>query len=883
MMIKKTYYFMAGDPKCLRLAILLLLLTITHTVIAKDNTVLSRLDSQEAIYPQEKIHVVTNRDIYCAGDTIWLRTFVVDAATLDNAGLSKYAYVELRDPFKKVVSRIKLIDRDGVFAGYMPLPEDLPEGNYTLSAYTFFSENQGKDYFFRKPIKILAPYASKYIIESQFIPTGEGEVKGNFKLRAINGDKLNYNVMSWTMPDGKTLEFTDSPKGFSKKFKRNKDEDVVLVKFGDYAKFIAIDYPTESIDIRFYPEGGWLIAGVPCEVAFKATDEYGNGVFVSGIVRDESGDEISTFSTTHNGMGRVGFVPEQGKNYTAEYIGPDGKMHTAEIGSPKPGAASLHYGVSRARSVFSVAGGKGMDLVLVIALRGKGVLATPLSADQPIAINKEELPTGLYQALLVSREDSTVVSERLFFIGADRPMSPQTEISSDSLAITLKSPVGGKADCSIRIALHDKVSTNKSPDVRTQLLLQSELRGRIEDPAYYFDTNEREAERNLDLLMMVNGWSRYNIPDVILGKYIEPTYPLEIGQEISGQVRSRWSGKPMEGVRVYAIAPKADFGTYADTDESGHFYLNGFDFPEGTSFIFRAMNEKGGNEGNYEINQTSYPDSDILALNDKDSAPDIDILQFFRGSRWTLLDEIKVQAFSKETADIFETLAANSKTTDDFNKKGITTLEEAVRDIAGVIIRDGRLYWRNAPVKYYIDGIRHDPISEKNSFHVSSTRREKQKQWDGIGKAGRVMPEPSPNPDFNNVPTLSDVTKLIPFDAIKRIDFIRSGEALILGNDLPGGALMITTKSGDEIAISKQFELKDYIPLGYQKYKEFSSPLLSSEADPYDLQTNTTLLWLPAVRFDESGTEIKLTHTVPSNCDIIIEGISNKGPIYEKY
>ncbi len=95
------------------------------------------------------------------------------------------------------------------------------------------------------------------------------------------------------MSDGTKLEFPDSPRGFSRKFKRAKGEDFVLVKFGDYAKFIPVEYPVETTDISFYPEGGWLIADVPCAIAFKATDENGRGVYASGIVRDSSGSECN--------------------------------------------------------------------------------------------------------------------------------------------------------------------------------------------------------------------------------------------------------------------------------------------------------------------------------------------------------------------------------------------------------------------------------------------------------------------------------------------------------------------------------------------------------------------------------------------------------------
>ena len=846
---------------------------------AKRESALDRIDTQRDMFPQERLHAVTDRDLYCAGDTVWMRVFVTDAASLRQSDLSKYVYAELRSPFNGVTRRVKIMERDGVFAGYVPLAEDMPEGDYTLVAYTAFAENVGQEYFFRKPLRILAPYSARYAVESEFTPAGEGTVKGHFRLRPLGSDRMNYNIMSWTMADGKTLEMPDAAKGFSRKFSRDKGEDVVLVRFGDYEKYIPVEYPVERTDMRFYPEGGWLIAGQRCAVAFKATDEDGRGVPASGVVRDDSGEETARFGTSHCGMGTLSFVPEAGRTYTAEYTGPEGVVRTAEVGAPKPGAAALRYGSTGSRCFFSVAGGEGMDLELVLACRGNGVLASPLSAERPLTVDKKDLATGLYQAMLVSRRDSAVVSERLFFIGADRRQEKVAEIAPDSMAIRLKAPQGEGADCCVRIVGRKAAGDGSRADIRTQMLLQSELRGRIENPAYYFNEGDRETERNLDMLMMVNGWSRYNLPEAILGKYAEPPVPLEIGQEITGQVRSRWRNKPLEGVMVCAISPKADFGTFADTDGNGMFYLNGFDLPEDTPFIFRAMNEKGGNEGNYDIYEQTFLQAEnlkALPARMEDNA----VSDFFRNSKWTMLDEINVQAFSKDGGDIYEMLAFYTKKAEDFERLGISNIEQAIRGVAGMTNVGGRLFWRRSPVAYSIDGTIYDPYFTFTSFGVSRFAQSMRRYTGG----GVYMPAPASSPIGKNAktPLLSEIEGMIPFNSIDRIDFIRPEHSILFGNTYGGGIIMITTKQGGDASWSKQYELKDFVPLGYQKYKEFASPLLSAETDAYDLQTSPTLLWIPSVRFDGKGTDLNLGHPVIPDYDIVIEGVSDGGMILER-
>ncbi|MDE6552315.1 MAG: hypothetical protein K2K98_05060 [Muribaculaceae bacterium] len=806
-----------------------------------------------SIYPQEKFHMVTDRDIYCGGDTVWFRLFVVDAGTHQPMAISKYAYVELLNPFGKVHHRVKVMERDGIYAGYLPINTDIYEGDYTLAAYTAYAENQGQDYFFKKPLKVLSLLSDRYSVETDLTPLQNSMIAGNFRLKNADGSNIRDGKTLYITKNGRAFEALKN-RSFKRDFNLSNGASVILVQHGEYGKFIPVENIDETdIKLAFYPEGGWLIEGVPCKVAFKATDYKDKGVELSGFIYEKDGNRIADFKTTHNGMGCVSFIPESGKTYLAEYIGPDFKKHTAEIGSPKAGAASLHYSASGTKCTFSLAGGPNKPYELVVACRGLGVFALPISTGESFTIDRSELLTGLHQALLVSPTDSVVVSERLFFVGADRhALMPETaKLTSDSISLILKALSGNTADCSIRILKSNTLRDENTPDILSQMLLQSELRGRIENPGYYFRNPDRETEQNLDLLMMVNGWSRYNLPDALLGHFEEPTIPLEIGQEITGQVRSRWKNKPMEGVMVNAIVPKKSFGTFADTDKDGIFRLNGFDFPENTPFILKAMNEKGNNEGNFEIFDERFPT--VKKLNDDISVGNDTYLELLTDNKWKLLDVVNVTARSKSGAgiygfDTYGSLASYSCNSNDFKTRGITSIEQAMRGIPGISSSLGYLKWRGAYIIYYLDG----QIFETDP-NISS----------GIGRG----------------PTVSELEAFIPFDEIERIDFVRPEHTLVLGRTYGGGAIMIMTKQGNKRSWQKQFELKDHLPLGYQQYKEYASPLLSVDSDLHDLQSEQTLLWLPSVKFDDAGKSIDLKHPVNSGYNIIIEGISENGDI----
>ncbi len=108
---------------------------------------------QLSCYPQEKLYVHTDKEHYIAGDTVWLRAHCVDAATLTPACDSRHLYVELHDGSGALVRRIKILRRDGIYAGYLPLPDDAA-GDYALCAYTLFMRNLPEGYLFRKPLRV---------------------------------------------------------------------------------------------------------------------------------------------------------------------------------------------------------------------------------------------------------------------------------------------------------------------------------------------------------------------------------------------------------------------------------------------------------------------------------------------------------------------------------------------------------------------------------------------------------------------------------------------------------------------------------------------------------------------------------------------------------
>jgi len=123
---------------------------------------------QVLLFPQEKLYLQTDKPYYISGEKVFFRAFLLNAFSHAPSNMSRYVYVELINPADSVVLRQQIRPEKNLFFGALPLPEELPGGNYKLRAYTRFMENLGEDYFFSRYLRIADPPGSSVVIETEF-------------------------------------------------------------------------------------------------------------------------------------------------------------------------------------------------------------------------------------------------------------------------------------------------------------------------------------------------------------------------------------------------------------------------------------------------------------------------------------------------------------------------------------------------------------------------------------------------------------------------------------------------------------------------------------------------------------------------------------------
>jgi len=807
-----------------------------------------RFDAQLRVYPQEKLHLHTDRDRYVPGEKIRFKAYLTDAATLQPATNSRYVYAELIDSNDSLVNRAMIRPENGMYFGYLYLSESIPEGNYTLRAYTRYMENLGDDYFFKKNIRIGNPAFDK----KQSSQTASGNRK--------------------------------------------------------------VERATNDFDVSFFPEGGNLVEGVSCKVAFEALTRNGYSETITGELVDEAGSAITPVETVHAGMGAFSYLPQPGKRYFLKCRNENGLEKQFELPLPDPRACTLT--VSRRNNMLTVgirkpAGYPDTPSYLLGHCRGmvfhfsaiqgiagharndsieQGIAGqarndsgAPLSLwrgaggeGNDITFPEKDLPGGVLQFVLFDAQMHPL-SERLVF--SKNYDTAKIEFHTDSATyrprervaatVSLTDSIGTLLTGNLSVAVTDDkdIAVDSTTTILSSLLLSSELKGYIENPAYYLQNNP-ESALALDCLMLTHGWRRYSIPEIVQGNYTSPRIPVQTGQEITGRVNSGIHSKPVPGSEVFIRTKGGDFGL-ATTDGNGAFTYSGFEYPDSTIYFVQAWGKKDNSSIELVLDSVLFPSLT--------HAPQSSVVEAPATKEESNAFIVKAEQRSRYNSDTREIqLREVEVTARKIERKEEARLQYWANESSDVTIR------REEFEKWY------PKLVADILYHIPGFSS-------GVGKPLVLidgMPADWPPPPKKGE-TLSPYQ--FPFERVsvqdvESIDVFQFSSAAAFGVRGANRVISITTRRGidavreaERMREGKVHNYAIYSPLGYQKPVEFYSPKYETLEEKQSTipDYRTTIFWKPdIVVSDTTAADFEFyTSDIPTTYSVVFEGLTGDGKI----
>ena len=498
-------------------------------------------------FPQEKIYLHFDKPFYTPGETIWYKAYLVNATGNIPSSLSKIIYTDLIDKNGKVIIRQTLQAGNGFANGDLLLPESLAPGMYMVRAYTNWMRNFDKDFLFTKEILLFDP-------------------------------QKEYDI----------------PEAVSKK-----------------------------TDITFFPEGGYLAYGLTSKVAFKAIDGSGKGIHVKGEIVDQDGNVITPFESFHLGIGAFMLKPEKGKTYSANIIQENNK----KINYALP--TVLEEGLVMAIDNFS---GDFIKIIVqanraFVRRNSKDVLLVVQAADKiyytaignlrrrssfVANIPKEGLPAGIIQLTLFNGEGNPEC-ERLVFINCSDALQVTIETDKKAYAPREKvvmdvsvsdfngNPVAGNFSLAVTDAGQVGNQGKYNDNILTSLLLTSELKGNIEQPAFYFNEDNPRSLTALDYLMLTQGWRRFLWKEILNDNWPAISYNIEKSTIVrKGQVLDPLTNSPVAQQNISFLMLRKKRLYERITDENG-FFTFFVDASDGKESLFFTVWDENGPQTGYKV------------------------------------------------------------------------------------------------------------------------------------------------------------------------------------------------------------------------------------------------------------------------------------------
>ena len=773
---------------------LVFILLLNNITTAQDFT--SALASFNSKNPQEKIFIHFDKDNYVAGESIWFKAYLTDGGMPST--LSTNFYLQLSDAQGKLIESKKYPINGATVRGNIDLWDSIPQGAYTITAFTPASLNFTEDnLLFKKNVFIYNPAVRK-----------------------------------------------------------------------------AVASPSPLVSIVFFPESGNLLDGVLTTVAFKAVDQWGKPVEVSGMIKANDGFNIP-FKTYHDGIGRVSFKPRASKTYVGTI-----DNSPAEFNFPKveKSGINLHVDDEKGGKVFTITRTETdknnfQKLTVVAQINNQVVYEQEIDFEDYPSLKGHLVTDKLHSGILhftVFNKDGAPLAERLCFVD-------NKEYLADADIVAIRSSLTKRAENNFEIISKDSAQKSLSlavadvnavnlldrESIVSRFLLTSDLKGRVYNPAWYFEKND-SVKLAIDNLMLTHGWTRFNWKKIMAGQFADKKYEDPYLITVAGTVRDE-KGNSVKGgeLTVYLLTEDSSTQSFeVKVDPNGRFLLDSVLF-YGTAKLHYTY-VSGGKERKASLIADST--AGILVYNNQKSG-------VFEAAQLSMAELTKRYQFSRDFVDKVKELetvtvktAGNKKPFDEVNEKYSS----------GSFKTAGRVNFDNInqptpnktinPVDFALNNIRQLGLQNGKLVNNKTLSLSSGERW-----AVAVFLDESP----------ADLSALRNYrmDEIALIKFYEPG-FVGAGSNGPGGALAVYTKGMKQE--DEKYTKKDFVLYkGYSITKEFYSPDYSKQDPRNDVADyRSTLYWNPSVFFDRESNIQKFSffnNDYSKRLRVVVEGFTADG------
>lgn len=319
--------------------------------------------------------------------------------------------------------------------------------------------------------------------------------------------------------------------------------------------------PIRKTRLELFPEGGNLVYGIDEKIAFKASDQQGRPVMVKAQLMNQKNQVLDTLRVKHDGMGFFFLKPVPEEQYRVDWIDEYGMKGSTQLTGIQKEGLSLSITGTNDKALIQVERTATVlenmkQLYLLVHMNERPVYKLRLNMTAKTVINTavpiEELQTGILQFSLFTN-DWIPIEERILFVN-NRMHEFNSKINPGIVSLEKRGKnileifVSDTAATNMSISITDaELSGEEQHTIFSDFLISHQLRGYIHHPAYYLKSDADTITARLDLVMLTNGWRRFDWDKLKAAtqpelKYAPETEFLKLKGKVYGMESGRVGG-----------------------------------------------------------------------------------------------------------------------------------------------------------------------------------------------------------------------------------------------------------------------------------------------------------------------------------------------------
>ncbi len=491
---------------------------------------------------REQIYTHFNKSAYLPGEEIWFKNYITEKTTGYPSDSSRMLYTELYDPNGKLVEeKILYVTHATAFNSFKLNENSLP-GRYTFRAYTRWMKN----------------------------------------FQSLEEFNTYFDVL------GETDHMETAPE--------------------------------TDFDIQLLPESGTLLAGTWNRVGIKALDQNGKGISLKGEILNSQKKIKTTFELNQFGMGEFRIFPRTDSLYMVRVFLPDGREQLINLPSAQKKGIIINANPGmKGKTAVAISSNQvsitDRELFHVLIHNRSDISSTAtveLTKDKPylsFLLSDNDISNGINYVTVFNRNFEPV-AEKVFFRIKKNVLGKfqiEQQVVNDSVEFTvtstdsLNSPVS--ANLSMSVLPEGTASDKFLTALYYESLLKPGLSGNIENPAYYFESNDKRHSLDLDLLLLTQGWRKYEW-EAILSDTIKFRHPFETAFAVEGKVEGK--GDSPKNYVVSLLSPENYLFMLKNVDSNGQFVFPNL-YIRDKSMINLSASESIGKTRNITITAALIP------------------------------------------------------------------------------------------------------------------------------------------------------------------------------------------------------------------------------------------------------------------------------------